>query len=98
MGTVVRGYDLTGQGYAADRSPRGKIDKTRCVHTVEDIICYSRHKNFSIVIVFQPPRDHLSSSGAQCNCSILNYKRNEQTPILEKNSAKDYFRQVYLTA
>jgi hypothetical protein len=35
-----RGYDPTGRGYAVDRSPRGKTEKIRCAHAVEDIICY----------------------------------------------------------
>jgi hypothetical protein len=38
---TVQCYSLTGQGYAVDRSPRGKTDKISHAHTVEDIICYS---------------------------------------------------------
>jgi Ni,Fe-hydrogenase I small subunit len=73
-GAVGRGYDLTGRGYAVDRSPRGKTDKTKRAHTAKDIICYS-YPLVLYYIGFYLPRDNLSVLGSHYNCTAMSYKR-----------------------
>jgi hypothetical protein len=56
-------------------------------------LAITSHKNPNTVIGFQPPRDHLSGTGAQCNYPALSYKRTGQASILDNLN----FAQVQLS-
>jgi hypothetical protein len=49
-------------------------DKTRCTHTIEDIICYSGPM-VSYSIEFYLPRGPLLGIGTHCNYPTFCYKR-----------------------
>jgi hypothetical protein len=57
-------------------------DKTRHVHIIEDIICYS-YPLLPYCIVFYLSRSHMWGLGSHFNHLILSYKRPGQTLVLK---------------
>jgi hypothetical protein len=76
QGTATVSGDTTGWSHVANRVRRGRAIRQGELHEPpKPSLVIPSHKNPSTVIDFQPPRDHLSGPGTQCNCPALSYKR-----------------------